>query len=118
MAAYLKTQEFLGVDLENNHLKTYNGFLCMIQITTVKYETYLIDAVKLRDLIRKYLAEIFEDDKVTKVFHGCLHSDVGWLQRDFGIATHQVFDTQESAKKLKYPNLSLTHLWQTHCAEH
>ena len=45
MAAYLKTQEFLGVDLENNHLKTYNGFLCMIQITTVKYETYLIDAV-------------------------------------------------------------------------
>ena len=45
VAEGLKLQEMIGVDLENNHLKTYNGFLCLIQISTLKNENYLIDAI-------------------------------------------------------------------------
>ena len=65
----------------------------MIQISTVNNENFLIDAIKLRHLIINYLGDIFENDRIIKVFHGCLHSDIGWLQRDFGIVSVNVFDT-------------------------
>jgi ribonuclease D len=79
VAEGLKKQDMIGVDLENNHLKSYNGFLCLIQISTIQNENYLIDAIKLRNLIRKYLGDIFESENIVKVFHGCLHSDISWL---------------------------------------
>lgn len=120
LSAHLFTQHTLGVDLENHHQTSYNGFLCLIQITTPNYETYLIDAVKLRLIIKQYLgSQVFENKQIVKVFHGCLHSDVGWLQRDFGIQVTNVFDTQEAFKALlKGPNLSLTHLWGSFCRDH
>jgi ribonuclease D len=55
----------VGVDLENHHIKSYNGFLCLIQITTPGYETFLIDAVKLKDSIMPILGpSVFENPKI------------------------------------------------------
>ncbi|CDW82708.1 3-5 exonuclease family protein [Stylonychia lemnae] len=108
----------LGIDLENHHLNSYNGFLCLIQITTPNYETYLIDCLKLREDVKTYLGAIFESSNTLKVFHGCVNSDIAWLQRDFGFATVNVFDTQEAYKKLfKGQRVSLLHLWQTYCKD-
>ena len=84
----------IGIDLENHHLKSYEGYLCLIQITTPDYETFVIDVLALRDHIRNLMGpSIFENPLIQKVFHGCLHSDVAWLQRDFGVALVNVFDT-------------------------
>eukprot|EP00347_Sterkiella_histriomuscorum_P012468 403368461 len=108
----------LGVDLENHQTKSYHGFLCLIQITTPDYQTYLIDCLKLREEIKTYLGAIFESHTTLKIFHGCVNSDITWLQRDFGFATVNVFDTQESYKKLfKGQRVSLLHLWTTYCKD-
>jgi ribonuclease D len=65
-----------------------------------------------------YLSRLFSRKSLLKIFHGCLHSDVAWLQRDFGVAVVNVFDTQEAYKQLlRGPNLSLTHLWTEYCPE-
>ena len=63
-------------------------------MTTPTYQTFLIDAIRLKDHIRPILGSIiFENASIQKVFHGCLHSDVAWLERDFGLAVINVFDT-------------------------
>lgn len=45
----------IGVDLENHHVKSYDGYLCLMQITTVKdsgeTENYIIDLLELKDMI-------------------------------------------------------------------
>lgn len=84
----LEQKTLLGVDFENHHLKSYNGYLCLIQLTTPEYETYLIDVIKLGDALvqseqempsKGYLSRLFSNPQILKVFHGCLHSDVAWL---------------------------------------
>ena len=78
--------DVLGIDIENHHVLSYEGFVCLIQITTPTYETFIIDALTLRSHIKEELdSAVFSNPKITKVFHGCLSSDVIWMQRDFGI---------------------------------
>ncbi len=87
----------IGVDLENHHVKSYDGYLCLMQITTIgepgHISNYIIDVLLLREKIVKYLEPVFESTKIVKVFHGCLHSDISWLHRDFGMIVLNVFDT-------------------------
>jgi ribonuclease D len=79
-------------------VRSYNGYLCLMQITIIGSSghivaNYIIDAKLLRDKILQYLEPIFESTKILKVFHGCLHSDISWLHRDFGMIVLNVFDT-------------------------
>jgi ribonuclease D len=92
----------VAIDLENHHQTSYNGFLCLLQLTTPPpmNQTFLVDVLALRAHIRPLLGPIFESADIQKVFHGCLHSDVSWLQRDFGLTVVNVFDTQECYKRL------------------
>jgi len=62
------------------------------------------------------MGPIFENRSILKVLHGCLNSDIGWLQRDYGITARNVFDTQEAYKVLyKGQSISLTSLWDKYC---
>lgn len=83
--------------MENHHVKSYDGYLCLMQITTIRESgdlaNYIIDVLLLRDKIVQYLEPIFESTKILKIFHGCLHSDISWLHRDFGMIVLNVFDT-------------------------
>ncbi len=36
MCQVIQECKMIGVDLENHHVKSYNGYLCLMQITTVK----------------------------------------------------------------------------------
>jgi len=78
-------------------VKSYDGYLCLMQITTIgesgHVANYIIDVLLLRDKIVQYLEPIFESTKILKIFHGCLHSDISWLHRDFGMIVLNVFDT-------------------------
>ena len=48
----LEKEKVIAIDLENHHVTSYHGYLCLIQITIPNYDTYLIDALALRDHIR------------------------------------------------------------------
>lgn len=108
----LSSAQFLGIDIEEYRENTYLGYICLIQISVFS-TIYLIDALSLRQHI-SILKPIFSNPHITKIFHGC-HNDTQWLQRDFGIMTVNVFDTQLAGKALGYEKLGLNYLWKKYC---
>jgi len=35
------------------------------------YHDYIIDVLRTKDFVCKYIKEIFTDPKIVKIFHGC-----------------------------------------------
>jgi ribonuclease D len=108
----LDKQWVIGVDVEEYRLSSYLGFVCLIQIATGS-QVYLVDTLKIRRLVPR-LKVIFSNSRITKIFHGC-HNDTQWLQRDFGIVSVNVFDTQIAAQCLKFKKLGINELWDKFC---
>ena len=103
----LETQREIAVDLEHHNYRSYQGFVCLMQISTRK-EDYLLDALSLRSHLH-LLNRVFAHPQIVKVFHGA-DSDIVWLQRDFGVYVVNLFDTGQAARVLKMPNYSLAYL--------
>lgn len=79
-----------------------------MQIST-RDRDFVVDTIKLRGLIGKYLGAIFADQSKIKVLHGSDY-DVEWLQKDFGIYIINLFDTGQAARVLGLSGFSLAHL--------
>lgn len=47
LSAYLDTVSEMAVDLENHNYRSYQGFCCLMQIST-REKDFLIDAIQLR----------------------------------------------------------------------
>ena len=91
----LLKEKILGIDTEFDGDKCeIDGVVATIQISTFE-KSYVIDSLKLHHLIKKYLGEIFEDENILKVFHGC-SNDLSWILSNFEIKTNNIFDTSES----------------------
>jgi exosome complex exonuclease RRP6 len=103
----LEKQRDIAVDLEHHNYRSYYGFVCLMQIST-REEDYLIDTLALRSHLH-ILNRCFTHPNIVKVFHGA-NSDIGWLQRDFGIYVVNLFDTAQAARVLQMSNCSLAHL--------
>ena len=80
----------IAVDTEYHSDRSYQGFICLIQVSNSKHD-YLIDALKLRSHLY-LLNEIFTDPKIEKIFHGG-ETDSRWLQQ-CGVYLVNTFDTQ------------------------
>ena len=84
MALELKSCEIIGVDLENNHTQSYNGFTCLIQLSTYDFEsgdikTYVVDVLVeevAANLVGALGSTIFENPNVLKLLHGSFTSDL------------------------------------------
>ncbi|XP_064599429.1 exosome complex component 10-like [Liolophura sinensis] len=112
MVDYLKTEKEIAVDLEHHSYRTFQGFTCLLQLSS-RTRDYLVDALELRaDMY--ILNEVLTDPAIVKVFHGA-DSDIEWLQRDFGLYVVNMFDTGQAARVLNYSRFSLAHLLQMYC---
>lgn len=111
MVQLMKSKE-MAVDLEHHSFRSYQGFTCLIQIST-RDEDYVVDALKLRSELH-VLNEVFTDARIVKVFHGS-DSDVIWLQRDFGVYIVGMFDTHMASRVLGLAHHSLAHLMKSYC---
>lgn len=100
----------VAVDLENHSVRSFQGFTCLIQIST-RHEDFVIDALALRASIPQALGPVLQDASILKVMHGAEH-DVQWLERDFGLHVVNLFDTGQAARLLCYPSISLAFLLQ------
>ncbi|RKP12521.1 ribonuclease H-like domain-containing protein, partial [Piptocephalis cylindrospora] len=103
----LEGQSEIAVDLEAHDMRSYQGFTCLIQISTRK-EDFLLDALVLRPHLH-LLNQAFTDPSIVKVFHGAT-MDIEWLQRDFGVYVVNLFDTYHATKVLSFPSHSLASL--------
>jgi len=108
----LRGEEAFAVDLENHSYRSYQGFVCLMQISTRK-EDFLIDTIALREDLQ-VLNEFFCDPKIVKVLHGA-DSDVLWLQRDLGLYLVLLFDTGQAARALEYSSPGLAFVLKKHC---
>jgi len=107
MVARLLNEPEIAVDLEHDDFNSYRGTVCLVQIST-RTTDFVVDALRLQKQELKWLARVFNNSQILKVFHAALN-DVQWLQKDFGISVVNMFDTQLAAKELGM-KLSLAHL--------
>ncbi|EKX38530.1 hypothetical protein GUITHDRAFT_59898, partial [Guillardia theta CCMP2712] len=103
-----------AVDLEHHSLRSFQGFTCLMQIST-REQDFIVDTIELRSCIH-LLLPAFTDPKITKVFHGA-DSDVRWLQRDFGLYIVNMFDTGQASRVLEFPSYGLAYLLHRFCEE-
>ena len=101
LASHLLTQREFAVDLEHHSMNSFQGFLCLMQIST-RQQDYIIDCIALRDHMHVLLGS-FANEEILKVLHGA-SSDIEWLQRDFGVYIVNMFDTGAAAQQLGIPH--------------
>jgi exosome complex exonuclease RRP6 len=112
LVALLDKEEEFAVDLESHSYRSFQGFTCLMQISTRK-EDFVIDTLSLRSKMN-LLNSSFTNPKIVKVLHGS-DSDVVWLQRDFGIYLVNLFDTGQATRVLEFPKFSLAYLLSYYC---
>ena len=90
------SSRILAVDTEFLREKTYYPKLCLIQVATHD-ELASIDPLAIEDL--SPLRALFEDPRITKVFHACTQ-DLEVILYAMGCVVAPVFDTQLAAAYL------------------
>ena len=112
LALLLDKEEEIAIDLENHNYRSFQGFTCLMQISTRK-EDFVIDTLLLRNKMH-ILNSSFTNPSIVKVLHGA-DSDVVWLQRDFGLYLVNLFDTGQATRVLEFPKFSLAYLLSHYC---
>ncbi|KAG1672907.1 Exosome component 10 [Nymphon striatum] len=102
----------MAVDLEAHSYRSFMGFTCLIQISTI-HKDYIIDGLELRRYMFM-LNECFTNPKIVKIFHGA-DCDIEWLQRDYGVYVVNLFDTYHASVLLNMARRSLAFLLAHHC---
>lgn len=113
MASLLEASREIAVDLENHSYRSFQGFVCLMQISTRTHD-FVVDALALRSHIGPILGPLFADPSRVKVLHGADH-DILWLQRDFSIHVRNMFDTGQAARVLGLPRFGLAFLLSHFC---
>ncbi|KAG4305803.1 hypothetical protein PORY_000713 [Pneumocystis oryctolagi] len=107
MVIDLKKTTEIAIDLEHHDYRSYQGFVCLMQISTRSID-WIVDTLELREEL-EVLNEVFTDSNIMKVFHGA-SMDIIWLQRDFGLYIVGLFDTYHAARILGFEGHSLAFL--------
>jgi len=103
MLQNLRQQPVVAVDTESDSLFAYHYKVCLLQISVPGVD-YLVDPLAMCDATP--LGSLFANPTVQKIFHAA-ESDIIALQRDYGFAFANVFDTLWAARILGWPNLNL-----------
>jgi ribonuclease D len=103
LAAELRGEPVLAIDLEADSQHRYREQVCLLQLSTLD-RTVLIDPLMGLDLAP--LAELFANPAVRKIFHAADY-DLRCLHRDFRLEVRGLFDTMISAQLLGEEKLGL-----------
>lgn len=106
LADILCGQTCIAVDTEANSLHAYRERVCLIQFSTPEAD-YLVDPLALDDLT--YLAPIFAEPKIQKIFHAAEYDVLG-LHRDFDFVFANIFDTMVAARTIGHASVGLGNL--------
>ncbi|ODV92897.1 hypothetical protein CANCADRAFT_11487, partial [Tortispora caseinolytica NRRL Y-17796] len=109
----LSTLKEIAVDLEHHSVRSFYGFVCLMQISS-REKDWLIDTISLYDHMEVF-NNVFANPQILKVFHGA-QSDIHWLQQHFGLYVVSLFDTQIAAKALNLEKMGLAYLLEKYCS--
>ena len=102
----------IAIDLEAHQYRTFQGFCCLMQIST-RNADWIVDTLLLRRHLH-ILNRSFTNPRIVKVLHGS-DFDILWLQRDFGLYIVNMFDTGQAARVLEFPSYALSYLLKLYC---
>ncbi|KXS14398.1 hypothetical protein M427DRAFT_99672, partial [Gonapodya prolifera JEL478] len=112
----LKSVELIAIDTEAHSFRSYQGFVCLLQLSTPT-EDFIVDTLALRHELRD-LNVVFTDPKILKargfIFHSAT-SDLPWMQRDFSLYCVGIFDTYDACRALNLPQKSFAALAKQFC---
>ncbi|KAG2173280.1 hypothetical protein INT43_004654 [Umbelopsis isabellina] len=112
MCSKLEAATEIAIDLEHHDYRSFQGFVCLMQIST-RDEDFIVDTLEVRDKLWM-LNTAFTNPNIVKVMHGAT-SDIIWLQRDFGVYVVDLFDTYHASKTLELPSHGLAYLLKYYC---
>ncbi|CAM0139883.1 exosome nuclease subunit [Umbelopsis sp. WA50703] len=112
MCSKLEAATEIAIDLEHHDYRSFQGFVCLMQIST-RDEDFIVDTLEVRDKLWM-LNTAFTNPNIIKVMHGAT-SDIIWLQRDFGVYVVDLFDTYHASKTLELPSHGLAYLLKHYC---
>ena len=69
MASHLATSRELAVDLEHHSFRSFQGFTCLLQLST-RSRDFVVDTLCLRSHVGPALAPIFADPQVRAAHSG------------------------------------------------
>ena len=103
----------LAIDTESNSLHAYQEQVCLIQIT-VNGEDFLLDPlmVDAQDSLG-FLGDICANPNIEKILHAAEY-DIMCLNRDFGFAFNNLFDTMTAGRILGHEHIGLGSMLETH----
>jgi exosome complex exonuclease RRP6 len=115
MCSKLEAAHEIAIDLEHHDYRSFQGFVCLMQIST-RDEDFIVDTLEVRDKLWM-LNTAFTNPNIVKVMHGA-SSDIIWLQRDFGVYVVDLFDTYYASRMLELPSHGLAYLLKHYCDVH
>lgn len=108
--ATITDDDVVAIDTESDHFFAYRPYVALIQVATPA-EAVLVDPLALEPEALDPLLAVVEDPAVVKIMHSA-RNDIGELDRDWGIAPSNIFDTQLAARFLGYEKFGLNALLQ------
>ncbi len=67
MVQHLATAKEVALDLEHHHYRSFQGFTCLMQLST-RQDDFIVDTLALRTDLGAALTPIFADPKVSERF--------------------------------------------------
>ncbi len=116
MIVQLRAQMRFALDTESNSLYSYQGRVCLIQISAPDSDSagvvdYLIDPLRLDTLAP--LGELLADPNNEIVMHAA-DNDMLTLYRSYGFSFARIFDTQLAARILGWKQVGLAAILENH----
>ena len=109
----LKKERCIAIDLEHHSQHSYQGFTCLIQMST-RTTDYLVDVLVIREHVG-LLNEVTTNAGIMKVLHGA-NQDILWLQKDFGVYVVNMLDTGQASRVLGFESFGLAYLLKRFCS--
>ncbi|MFH1724879.1 MAG: HRDC domain-containing protein [Elusimicrobiota bacterium] len=110
LAADLKGEPRVAIDMESDSFYVYHEKVCLLQLSTGE-EDFVIDPLAVKDI--SPLGPLFRDPAIEKVFHAGEY-DIVCLKRDYGFVIKHIFDTMVAARTLGMRRLGLAPLIDQH----
>lgn len=92
----LARETCIGVDTESNSLHAYRERVCLLQFSTRRRD-YIVDVLALENI--DGVGAVLRDAGIEKIFHAAEY-DILCLQRDYGFAVSNIFDTMQAGRIL------------------
>jgi hypothetical protein len=111
VAQKLAVEREIACDLEAHHYRSFQGFVCLMQLSTRK-EDFVVDTIALRDHIGPMLGPIFADSSILKVRSWDILYDLGKSGQPMASSSFCGLQLHNNASEVRHRAVVHTQIYQ------